>query len=753
MRERDEMNRRSFLKIGALAATAGTAAACGAVAQKVIPALIPADDGANPVEGRWFATSCMECGAGCGVVVRTVNGRAKKIEGNPSHPINRGKVCAIGQAAVRKVYHEERLDTPLYRKGGKGGQLAPVSWDEAVAILSEKLAAGGGKMFYLNGGQTDAMAGIARHIFGGMQGAVIATNHPPGREAHFAVKPIYTDFPAMPYPDIANSNFTLLFGADLFESDPSPVYFARVFGESRRGRPSSRGRFVYLGSRLSLTAASCDRWIPVPPGRLGLVALSIAQVMIDEVIDRNLAPTIPRNTLSHWAGALADYTPERVENRVEVTAEVIRRLARPFVEEAPAVAVAGDGMAGYTNAAGSLSAVSFINMVSYEIGREKLRVKPRRDPAPDSFLKSRMEESFGLPQNKQNFTKLTGLVEGMSSGGFNVGIISHTNPVFDTPQSLKFKEAMGKVGFTAVFASFMDDTAERADLVLPDLHWLEQWSAAMPEFAPGVPLLNTIQPVIVPFTGARNGADVLISAAKKAKLNAPAGSGEEYVKMVVGKFRPEMLEIPPNMTEAQSWNWLLQRGGWWPADEEAGAKPAPSTERLWELKDTLSLENPMFVETPNSPYHLHLYSTVSKGRGQGANVDWLQEMPDPITTLMWQQWVEINPVTAKSMGIKEGDMVTVTSSAGDITAPAFLYQGVRPDVIAIPIGFGHAGYGKIASGRGGNPMKLLAAEVDEKSGALAWRSQKVSVKKAGGAAAMLRNANPKGELHGDAFGV
>lgn len=747
------MDRRSFLKLGALTASSGAVGACGQTVQKVIPALIPADDGVNPVDGRWYATSCMECNAGCGVIVRTVNGRAKKIEGNPAHPVNHGKACAMGQAAVRRAYHADRLKAPLLRKGGKGSKLEEVTWDEAIKVLGEKIAKSGGKMFYLNDGINDSLAGAAKSMFGDNPAFTIASNHAPGRESHFAAGEAYLDFPSMPFPDIANSDFTLLFGADVFESDRSPVYFARVFGDSRRSRPAARGRFVYLGSRLSATAAACDKWLPVPPGKLGLVALSVAHVVVDEVITRGLAPSIPRNTLSRWMDALKQYSPEHAEKETELSAEIIKRLAKPFIEEAPAVAVAGDDVAGYTNGTSTLKAVSFLNMVSYEIGREKLRIKPRRDPAPDPDLKSRMLGWLGLPQSQQSFTKLKALTEGMAAGAFEVGLIAHTNPVFDTPQALNFKAALAKTPFTAVFALFMDETTADADLVLPDHHWLENWSAQLPEFAPGVPVLNLVQPVIAPFTSARNSLDVLIEAAKKGGVATPYANGEQYLKALIAKFRAEMLEVPQQLSDAGAWDFLLQRGGWWPSDEEADPKSPPTTDRLWELKDNLTAPVAAFAEGANFPFHLHLYQPVSRGRGKGSNLGVLQEMPDPITTLMWQHWVEINPVTAEKLGIKEGDLITVMSAAGSMTGPAFPYPGIRPDVIAIPIGFGHTNYGSLATNRGDNPMKLLGLAVDEKSGALAWRSQKVGVKKAGGSVKMLRDANPKGEYMGEAFNL
>lgn len=746
------MDRRSFLKLGALSATAGAAGACGQVAQKVIPYVTIPDDGVNPVDGYYYATTCQECNAGCGVIVRTVNGRAKKIEGNAAHPISRGSACARGQAAVQRVYHPERLSKPLALKGPKGsGAFEPVSWEEAVEILGKKLLGAEGQVFYLNNGANDLCSGIAAAVFGAMPGFMMAGNRDPGVESQFAGGADLREYPRVPYPDLENAEFSLLFGADIFESDRSPVFFGRAFGASRRDRASIRGRLVYAGSRLSSTAAACDKWIPTPPGRLGILALSVAQVVVETVISRGLAQSIPRNAMGRFSDALATYAPEKVAAELETQPDVIRRLALPFVEEAPAVAIAGDDMAGHTNGVAGVDAVEFLNMISYEIGREKLRIKPRLTPEPDYDLAARMAGWFGLAPDQQSFRRLKKLSDDALSGRFKVGIISHTNPVFDTPAPLKFADALKATPFVAVFASFMDETAALADLILPDFHWLEGWSAEMPVFAPGVPVLNLRQPVVAAYRDARAQGDILLAAARRAGMAAPADSADGYLLKFIAKFRAEMLDIPPLLTDREALEFLLRRGGWWPSATEAEPEPAPGHERLWKYKDRLATNPPLFDGAQEGAFHLHPYQTAHLGRGAGANQAWLQEAPDPITTLMWQSWIEMNPSSAARLGLVEGDLVTVTSPHGSITAPVFPYPGIRPDVVALPLGYGHTNYGALATGLGANPMALLGLAMDDRSGALAWRSQMVTVKKAGGSVKMLRNAHPEGEYKGEIF--
>jgi anaerobic selenocysteine-containing dehydrogenase len=114
----------------------------------------------------------------------------------------------------------------------------------------------------------------------------------------------------------------------------------------------------------------------------------------------------------------------------------------------------------------------------------------------------------------------------------------------------------------------------------------------------------------------------------------------------------------------------------------------------------------------------------------GANKPWLQELPDPTTTVMWNTWVEINPETAHDIGVENDDVVRIVSEAGEVEAPVYLYPAIRPDVIAIPFGQGHTAYGRYAQGRGANPADVLGLHFNE-AGDLAFAGMRVRVEKTG----------------------
>ncbi len=136
------MKRRTFLKLGAMTTAGAVLAGCQSRNEKIIPYLIPPDEGVTPGKADYYASSCRFCPAGCGILVRVSEGRAKKIEGNPLHPVNKGKLCARGQAVLQELYHPDRIRQPLRRSGPRGsGQFTKISWKEALDLLTGSLKA------------------------------------------------------------------------------------------------------------------------------------------------------------------------------------------------------------------------------------------------------------------------------------------------------------------------------------------------------------------------------------------------------------------------------------------------------------------------------------------------------------------------------------------------------------------------------------------------------------------------------------
>ncbi len=748
------MDRRNFLKLGGAVAASGMTGACGQAAQKIIPYVVPPDDGVNPVDGWYFATTCRLCNAGCGITVRTVEGRAKKVEGNPDHPINRGGVCARGQAAVQQVYHPERLRAPMVRKAGADGaaRFEEISWDDALKILADKMKSAKGKgSFVMSSDASDVTAAISARVLGKLKSDDFITPNNDSLKTYLEASSRFHNKPATPYYDMAQSSFALLLGSDIFENSISPVHYSWAFGQMRRGDPTKRGVLVYAGHRLSMTAATADRFIAAKHGTLGILALGIAHVLLKMVEKERMLRDIPRPTMARWFHALEKYSPKETEEITGVEQRDIEELANKFMTHQPSVAIPGDDVSCHSNGVESLTAVEFLNMIVQELNREKGSLKIPDLPYDETDLANRMKGHLGVPQNSGEFQRMRQVTEKAAAGKMALGMIMNVDPVHTSPSFLDVGAALDKVGYLVYFGNFLNNSTKYADLILPDHHFLESWSAQVPAFPEDAPIFNTQQPVIQPMYDTMPVGEALLKASKMAGLNIGMESQEEMIEQMITEFRAEWPEVPQNLSDEQTWEFLLPAGGWWSRLKAFEPIEPPSTDQLWEISDHLEVKEPEFSGEADYPFHLQPYEPVTIGDGSVANLSWLQEMVEPINSLSWGFWVEVNPAKAEEFGIKQGDILTITSKFGSIEAPASIYPGIGPDTVAIPFGYGHKEFGKVSNGRGANVLDLIGDQPVGATGELAWRGVKVKITKTGKKVEMVREGHPKGEYEGEVF--
>ena len=288
----------------------------------------------------------------------------------------------------------------------------------------------------------------------------------------------------------------------------------------------------------------------------------------------------------------------------------------------------------------------------------------------------------------------------------------------------------------------VDETAVQADWVLPDRTYLESWGYDI--VAPGydLPVVSGQQPVVEPVVDARATADVLLTLARGIPAAAdvlPWDDEVTFLKEVVAQLPPG---VAGGAGEAVLWSRFLQHGGWWPTETESVTAPQPA-----ELTPiTISAPQPE-ADATEYPYYLHLYMSDLLSDGRGASQTWLQGVPDPMTTIAWQTWVEINPQTAQQLGIRAGDVVKVTSPHGEVEAPVYIYPAIRPDTISLPLGQGHSDYGRYAEDRGSSALDLLNGQADTETG-LAWAGTRVKVTRTGKRVELATFENTAGVTEG-----
>jgi molybdopterin-containing oxidoreductase family iron-sulfur binding subunit len=194
------------------------------------------------------------------------------------------------------------------------------------------------------------------------------------------------------------------------------------------------------------------------------------------------------------------------------------------------------------------------------------------------------------------------------------------------------------------------------------------------------------------------------------------------------------------------WTTVLQAGVWGEKTRKASNNFVPDKRVI----EKIAVAAPEFAGDSDAyPFLLHPYVSNSLRDGRGANLPWLQELPDPMTGVVYGSWVELHPSTANKLGLDEGDLVEVESPQGKIAAPVLIYPAIRPDVIAMPIGQGHAEYGRYARNRGANPMQILAPVMDSETGSLASSATRVKLRATGRRAQLVKSGGESRELGRD----
>lgn len=685
------ISRRDFLKLaGVGAAATAVLTGCGPAAKYVTrQPYFKMPEYTYNGESTFYATTCRECAAACGLVVRTMQGRALKVEGNASNPVNLGKTCARGQTTLQGLYNPDRVTGPV--KQGRAGSLGSqaMTWDAAVTTVADALQKyRPSEIAFLMGTAPDHLFDLVTELTNVLGGAAPvrygALSMFEGRATLAQAAQDMFGQPALPFFDLASADMVVSFGTNFLETWLSPVAYTRGYSKMRKGRNNVRGYFVQFEARMSQTGAVADEWIPIQPGSEGLVAQALGELLAE----------------ARGRAASVDILTNFVNSNTGVSLDVLRAVAVRMAAARSPLAVVGGAALAHSSGLQTVKAVLALNA-----GSSSFFLSPL---APG-------EDAYHRPASAQ---EMADFVKKMASGAVKALFIHGVNPVFELPKSLGFEAALQNVETVVSFATFPDETALLSDYIFPDHHALESFGYQRAFTGASASVLSGAQPVVSPFHDTKATADVLLAAAAQAGNSLLYADEFDFIKSRLQQFVP----IAGGSFAAPEINTFMayfqQHGGWW----QAGTLVSPM------------VSNPGASVSPGAKLadgEFYLVPFVSPTLAEaGANKPWLQETPDPTTTVMWNTWVEMNPKTAAELGIENDDVVTLASAAGEVEASVYLYPAIRPDVIAMPFGQGHSAYGRYAAGRGVNPADLFDPTFNE-AGDLAFAGIKVRVKKTG----------------------
>ena len=335
----------------------------------------------------------------------------------------------------------------------------------------------------------------------------------------------------------------------------------------------------------------------------------------------------------------------------------------------------------------------------------------------------------------------------MNAGQIEMALI-HGNPVHAIPPASGFQGALAKVPFIVSFSSLLDDTALQADLILPDHAALESWGEVIPQGGSRETVVGLMQPVVTPLFDTRSFPDILLATASRLGGSlAAAFPYPSYLEMLKDETRKRI--APAEEDFDTLWANMLRQGGNFPKRD--------SQEQAYPRVSGIPLPSPATPEFAGDekdfPLHLQVFPAPALYDGRGAPLPWLQQLPDPMTTAVWDSWVEINPETAAGLGIAFGDLVEVTSPRGSLRAPAVLYPGIRPDLVAIPMGQGQKGGGRYAAKKGANPLALLAVIMSGTEPQPAWNATRVRVTRISAQGGLVTAGHPQGSYRSELIGI
>ncbi|MCL5961945.1 MAG: molybdopterin-dependent oxidoreductase [Chloroflexi bacterium] len=759
------ISRRNFLKVGL--------AGAGALAmENTIVDLLKAGElieGGAGVSRTTNApripipSTCLECEARCGIIGFLEEGRLVKIEGNPRDLNNRGRICARGQAGVNLVYSPDRLLYPIKRVGLRGqGKWKRISWDEAFTEVSSKL-----KVLLDEGRQDElvfysgpeGMDGLIRRFLRafGISGVEDAAAH----SANRWIARELTWGAGEEIADVGSSKFILNFGANPYEAHPHFVPLVQRLVEGRM----NGARLITFDCRLSNTASKSDKWFPIRPGTDGLVALAMANVIMQRgLYDANFLENWTNYKPDALTQHLSQYTPEQAESESGVRASDIVQLAVEFATTKPAVAIAGGGTSGHSNGVQNQRAIALLNAVTGNIDVRGGACLPRfyqfSEPQPEPKVALKISQSvrpssfplasYSVPQAVMSTIK-------EQKDEVSVLIAFQANPAFSNPEpeltAAVLKDEKLIPYFVAV-DSFMSETAALADVVLPASTYLESWGIHSGPAYQLIPAVVLRQPVVKPQGESLPAHDILIELARQTgggmERYFSFGDMESYISTAIGGIE--------GLAKAGGLKYLKTNGVWLDASapidyhsyqkkgfntpsgkfevyskalQSAGFAALPTYESVASIKD---LKEDEFILTT-------FQSSVHSGQNTAASM-WLSEIDHE--NPLW-----INAEVAKERGIKKGDKVRVATDVGVIVAKAQPSHGIHPNIVAIARHAGHAEYGRIArgerfeskdpntklvwwdkQGNGVHVHHLMPVSSDPIGGGQAWMETKVRISKA-----------------------
>ncbi len=649
-------SRRAFLKLmGASLGVAGLAS-CRWPKELILP-FASRPEGRIPGVPQQYATAMELSGSAIGLLVTSYDGRPVKIEGNPLHAYSLGAATTWAQASLLELYDPDRSHGVVRREAGQ--QIAAV-WDDFAAFAGPHFAAlraqrGAGLAFLTESASSPSLWRLHRSLRDAMPEAHWFVWDACDRAAARDATRMVAGFPWRPCYHLDRARAVVCIDADPLFAHPAALRLAREFAATRRADDGTMSRLWAFESGVTITGAAADHRVAVPPSEL----VHVSARLLAELV--RLGATLP----GEFAALMPTITALGAD---AAAAEPISAAARDLVaNRGRALVIVGERQGAAVQALGHLA-----NLALESLG------------ATLSLLESEEPEDLVTPS-----ARLADLCKEMQAGHVGTLLVLGGNPAYSAPRDLDFAGALAKVRTTIHLGVSDDETSRLCHWHLPHAHYLESWG----DVRAWDGTVSVQQPLIEPLYGGKSVIELLAHV-----LGEGFASGHEIVRSTF-----QAIAKPGELEDA--WRCSLHDG------VVAGSAwaPAPPARR----PDVATLQHELEALASSRPVaglELAFVLDASAYDGRFANNAWLQEMPDPLTKLTWDNAALLSPTTAATRGVKQGDVVRITQAGHTLEIAAYVMPGQADNTVVLPLGYGRTAAGAVGNGAGFDTYSLRTSE-------------------------------------------
>lgn len=625
---------------------------------------------------NYYASTCTGCAENCGTLIKTREGRPIKIDGNPDNPVNKGKICSRGHAGIINLYDPDRIKEPL--AGDRAGNFAPVTWKSADDKITQTLnsASSSGKEIAIisNTLTSPTFKKIINEFKVKYPSSNLYTYELAGEKNFInAFKKCYginntagSEF-VIPSVKLSEAKIILALESDFLNTGKNRQENIRLFSENREVVNKEKFNKLYaIEGNVTLTGLNADYRIKLKTDAIEEFVFSLLNEFIVKK-SRNLVTKIAIQPAIEQM--LSGFELSKFVKKYSLNEEVINELVKD-IESNPGSSFVS---AGFMLSESTHIAVNLLNEV---IGANKLY----------DFI-----NGFYILQENSSEEELQKLSSNLRDGSVEAVIVIDSNPVFHFAKEYGFEESLKKVKISVLLTEFLNETADVCNYVLPLNNNLESWG----DYKVRSGLISLQQPVIYPLYNTRQGEAIFLNWIK----GDISDNQDYYLNYLKENWEKNIYPaINPGLSFRDFWIKSLRDGIVLTQDKV--------NENLQYVSESF-VQNSGKVKSSDD-FTVVLCRSYSLGDGKFANNGWLQELPHPVSKIVWDNYASISAESAKELGVDSNDIVEISINGNKISIPVFVQPGMADKTIAIELGYGRTKAGKIGSGKGFNVIGLIS---------------------------------------------